>query len=249
MKDKNGLIISLIIVMVVILVGCYLGYKLFLISYYNDKGLDYSFEEISNSYKVNESIEVKTQELAASEYLLYNDVKIRDDFKDYESEEHSDVTGNYIVYTNSLTKNYISLGEAKPYLKYLHLNDFDSREEIQKGVTYGEVSKYLKENHVDSDQKLFAFLAENNYKNNLFSNSKKIKGSYGLYYVASILNPHNSKIINLKGDLDGYVFVQEGNVTEINILKNKKRYVIVMVGEYFTSELVKDLLKTIVIAD
>ena len=45
------------------------------------------------------------------------------------------------------------------------------------------------------------------------------------------------------------MFVQEGNVTEINILKNEKRYVIVMVGEYFTNEKVKDLLNTIVITD
>lgn len=249
MKNKNSLIIGLIIVALVILIGGYLGYKLFLLSFFNDKGLDYSFKEISKSYETTESIEVKRQELASDEYLQYNDLKIRNDFKEYESETHSDVTGNYIDYVNRTGNSYISLGEAKPYLEYLHLNDFDSKEEIQKGVTYAEVSEYLKDNQVDSDQKLFAFLAEDNFKNNLFTSSKKIKGSYGLYYVASILNPHNTKIINLKGDLDGYMFVQEGNVTEINILKNEKRYVIVMVGEYFTNEKVKDLLNTIVITD
>ncbi len=246
MKDKKGLLIGLVLTVTIILLGVFMGFKLYLINHYGAKSLDYTFEEISNAYKISNKIKVHTKILDNTDYLEYQEIKIRNDFKDYESQENNDVTGNYVVYTNKEKESYFSLGITEPYFDFLHLND-NSKDYIIKNVTYKEVSAYLKKNNVTSDLELFAFLASDNYQKNVFSKSHDIKASYALYNIASIINPQNKKITLLEGDLNGYMFIQDNNVYEVNILKNNKRYVFVITG--YTEDKLMDLINTIIISD
>ena len=220
-ESKKVLLISLSIILLVVLIGGLFSYKLYLVVHYSDKSLDYSYKSIRDAYKINDKLTIHTNLLNKDDYIEYNGIKIKNDFKGYESKENSDVTGNYIVYTNKDNNSYFSLGITEPYIDFLHLTS-DSKEKV---------------------------VASENYKKNIFSLGKDIKASYALYEVAYILNPHNKKITLLEGDLKGYMFTLDNNVREVNILKNNKRYVFVMSGEYYSIDKVVELINTIVIKE
>ncbi len=247
-ESKKVLLISLSIILLVVLIGGLFSYKLYLVVHYSDKSLDYSYKSISDAYKINDKLTIHTNLLNKDEYIEYNGIKIKNDFKGYESKENSDVTGNYIVYTNKDNNSYFSLGVTEPYIDFLHLTS-DSKEEIVAKITYKDVKEYLEKNNVKSDLDLWNFIASENYQKNIFSLGKDIKASYALYEVAYILNPHNKKITLLEGDLKGYMFTLDNNVREVNILKNNKRYVFVMSGEYYSIDKAVELINTIVIKE
>ncbi len=247
-ENKKELLIGLSTVLLVVLVGIFLGYKLFLLVHYSDRSLDYKYKTVSDDYHIDDKLTIQTNLLNKDEYIEYNGIKIKNAFTDYESKENNDVTGSYMVYTNKDNNSYFSIGVTEPYMDFLHLTS-NSKENIIDNVSYKDIKEYLEKNNVQNDLDLWNFIASDNYQKNIFSLGKDIKASYALYNVAYILNPHNKKITLLEGDLKGYMFTLNDTAREINILKNNKRYVLVIRGEYYPLDKVLELINTMVIED
>ena len=241
-KNKKGIIGGIVIVIVVLIIA-YFGYKTYLINYYSDKSLNYSFKEISNAYKIKDNITIKTQKLNEKDYIQLKELKLKNDFKNFTK---SDVDDTSVIYTNKSNKSQITISINPTYLDFYYLVESDLEGVDNKNTTYQDRIDYLKKNNVTNDIELFKFLASDNYKKNVFASIKDIKGTYATYLVAQIMVPQ--EITKINGDLKGYIRIKD-NVKEVNILKNNKRYMLMLVGDYFTEDKVTDLLNTIVIED
>ena len=239
MKNKKGLLIVLVIL--VLLIGAYFGYKLYLISYYSDKSLNYSFKEISNAYKMNNNITVNTKKLDDKDYLQFKEIKIKNDFKNFTK---NDIDDTSVIYTNKSNKSQITISINPTYLDFYFLVESNLEGADNKNTIYQDRIDYLKKNNVINDLELFNFLASNNYKKNVFTSIKDIKGAYATYLVAQIMVPQ--KLTKISGDLKGYIR-EKNDIKEVNILKNNKRYMFMLIGDYFTEDKVNDLLNTIII--
>lgn len=241
MKSKKGLLVVLVIL--VLLIGAYFGYKLYLISYYSDKSLNYSFKEISDAYKMNNNITVNTKKLDDKDYLQFKEIKIKNNFKNFIK---NDIDDTSVIYTNKSNKSQITISINSTYLDFYYLveSDLEGEGVDNKNTTYQDRIDYLKKNNVTNDLELFNFLASNNYKKNVFTSIKDIKGAYATYLVAQIMVPQ--KLTKISGDLKGYIR-EKNDIKEVNILKNNKRYMFMLIGDYFTEDKVNDLLNTIII--
>ena len=241
MKSKKGLLVVLVIL--VLLIGAYFGYKLYLISYYSDKSLNYSFKEISDAYQMNNNITVNTQKLDDKDYLQFKEIKIKNNFKNFIK---NDIDDTSVIYTNKSNKSQITISINSTYLDFYYLveSDLEGEGVDNKNTTYQDRIDYLKKNNVTNDLELFNFLASNNYKKNVFTSIKDIKGAYATYLVAQIMVPQ--KLTKISGDLKGYIR-EKNDIKEVNILKNNKRYMFMLIGDYFTEDKVNDLLNTIII--
>ena len=240
MKSKK--VILAVLIMLVLLIIVYFGYKFYLISYYSDKSLNYSFKEISDAYKIKNAIKINSKKIAEKDYLQFKEVKIRNDFKNFNREEQDDS----VIYTNKEKNSQITISINPTYLDFYYLVESNLEGVNNKNTNYQDRIDYLKKNNVTNDLELFNFLASDNYKKNIFTSIKDLKGNYATYLVAQIMLPQ--EITSISGDLNGYIR-EKDNIKEINILKNNKRYMFMLIGDYFTEDKIIDLLNTIVIED
>ena len=240
MKNKKGLLVFLVVL--VLLIGVYFAYKLYLISYYSDKSLNFSFKEISDAYKIENAIKINSKKLTEKDYLQFKEVKIKNDFKNFNKEEQD----NSVVYTNKEKNSQITISINSTYLDFYYLVESDLEGVDNKNTNFQDRIDYLKKNNITNDLELFDFLASDNYKKNIFTSIKDLKGNYATYLVAQIMVPQ--EITSISGDLNGYIR-EKDNIKEINILKNNKRYMFMLIGDYFNEDKIIDLLNTIVIED
>ena len=228
-EDKKRWILSLLLVFIVLVVGIFLGYKLYILAQYSNL----SFKSISDSYKIEDTLEIKNNLLNAEEYLQYSNIKIRNEFDDY----NKIVSDNTITYINNGKRAKLTIKTTKSYLEeYFLKNNALGNDE--------ERINYIKKNNLNSDEELFTFIAGDNYQRNLFTSSHKIKGIYSLYEVASTIN--SDKLVKIIGDIKGYMFVSK-DTKEVSIEKGNNVYHFIFSGSYFTEDKVIDLIKTIVI--
>lgn len=77
---KNGWLVFIF----VLIVGFYFGYKGICLYQYNVQNYtDISYREFVSRFKFKNTMVLETQELKADEYLEFQGIKIRNDFKDY----------------------------------------------------------------------------------------------------------------------------------------------------------------------
>ncbi len=241
-ENKKGLLIGIILVLVVILAGFYIGYKLFLVTNYSVKTLNHSIVEIKDAYKIKDYITINTKDLDEKDYLKFKEIKMKNDFIDFIKEEND----TSVVYTNKEKKARITIAINEPYLDFYYLVESNLEGTNVKNVKYQDRINYLKKNHITNDLELFNFLASDNYQKNIFTSIRDIKGSYATYLIAEIMVPQ--KLTGINGDLNGYIRERNINgniIREVNILKNKKRYMFMFEGSFYTLDNIIDLISTI----
>lgn len=248
MKKKK---INLFIIVIILLVGVYFVYKGFNLFYYDINIItDGKYEEYISGLKVENEIKLKKVDVIDNNYLEYDGMKIRNDFKNFEKlEEIPEVSSLKFVLRdeNNKVKASFWMGKGDTYLTMLKADKtlFGTND---KKITNTEITEFLKENNINNDIEFFEYLEKNkNKKNSIFTSVKQMKKNYGIQYLASVMLPEINSVTLIKGDYEGYIFNMK-NMKEVNIIKDGKRYVFMFIyTDYFTDEYIKDILNTVVI--
>ena len=250
MKKKRKII--LVIVGILLLICLYLGYKAFNLFYYNvDRITTQDYDAFMSQFNIKGTITIKHQNIESNDYLEYQNIKIKNDFKDFEKLEQT--TGEtslklILKAENRETKSSFWMGETDTYVALLKADKTLFGTDNKK-VTNTDITSILEENKINNDIELFKYLShQKEVKNNIFTSTKKMKENYNFQYIVSIIMPQMDSITLINGDYQGYIFNLKNNMKEASILKNGKRYVFMFLDTtYFTDEKINDLLNTVVI--
>lgn len=249
MKKKTILIISLIIILLV----AYFGYKGFNLYYYNiNRIATQDFETFVDQFNISNTITLKYKDVQDNDYFEYQNIKIRNDFKEFEELETSTSVGTspklVLKDDNNNTTKAFWMGSTDTYVNLLKADKTLFGTEDKK-ITNSNLTDILEKNNINNDVELFNYISEQKYvKNNIFTSVKKMKENYAIQFMASVIMPTMDSITLIKGDYDGYMFNLKDNMKEVTILKNDKRYVFIFMSKTtLTNEYLTDILSTIVI--
>ena len=244
MKKKY---VILIIIGMFLVIGGYFGYKSYLYFKYIPDTLKIKDEYI-NGLNI-ETITIKTETLNNDEYYKVNDIKIRNDFQNFELSDkfiNDENTSGYILKENDIEKEpkvIISLGKSSYNFIETGNNSTSNSKEDKL------VLEYLKENKIENDYDLFLHTIKNKNKNpNIFS-SKKEMLAYSYSYTSMSIYPNTQKLTLIDGDLIGFIIEPKNlSVREVYLFDGIDKYVITFWNkDYFTIDYVKELLNTVVI--
>ena len=234
----------LIGVLVVLILG-YIGFKSVCLYYYSPKQINKEdFEKLKNGLTFKDDIVIKTNK-DVSDYLEKDNIKIRNDFKDFTLKE------NWYVLNDSNKDNKVAFtlnGPTETYLDYLKAEDVNVYNASLKNTTANDRIKFLENNNIKNDIDFFKYMNKQEYPVfNILTPVNKMKSIYSVYLMFNIMIPSTNYINEIKGDYQGYILNLD-NIKEVSILKDNKRYTFTFIGnDYFTLDYVKELLNTIVI--
>lgn len=243
---------KIIILTIVFVLLAYFGYKGFNLFYYNiDNITVQSYNSFKDRLNAKKTITINNEKLNENEYLISNNIKIRNDFKNYIYDENYNVDNivKYNLYDeNNKIKSSFWFGIEDSYVSLLKSNSVvlfgdDSR---VKNVNF---EKILEKNNIVNDIDLINFLADNSdRKNTIFTSTKKMKENYSIQYLNSIITPIITDFILIDGDYQGYFLQLQSNIKQVTLLKENKRYSFVFYGSEFDDEsYIFDLISTIII--
>ncbi len=245
--------IYLIPLSIIICIFLYLLVKCFFINYYK---VDYKqIKKIISNLKIEDTITVNTKQLNEEDYLIFNEVKLKNVFDDFTlGENNGENFKEYFLYDeNENIKATFMMTKYSPFITVLKKQDlalFTSDNKDKKKMKNMDISNYMKRINVNNDIDLLKYLQKPLLQeNNIFTHIKDMKDKYCFYKLISISLPSSKSITLIEGDYNGYIFSND-NLKEVNILKNNYRYVFTFIKlDYFTDEYLKELLHTIVIED
>ncbi len=248
MKKKSILIISFIIILIIV----YFSYKGFNLYYYNVNNI--TTQDSKNNveqFNISNTITIKHSSVEVNEYFEYQNMKIRNDFKDYsrldQNIENSSPKLILKNQDNNTTKSFW-MGIADTYVDMLKADKtlFGIGD---KRISNIDFSNVLKNNNINNDIDLFNYLSkQKDIKSNIFTSVKEMKENYTIQFMISVIMPTVDSITLINGDYDGYIFNIKNGMKEVNIIKDNKRYVFMFIDETdLNDEYLKDILSTIVI--
>ncbi len=232
--------IVLIGILLVLILG-YISFKTVCLYYYNPKQINKNdFEKLKNGLVFKDNIIIKTNK-DVTDYLEKDNIKIRNDFKDFTLKE------NWYVLNNSKVAFALN-GATETYLDYLKAQDVNVYNASLKNTKVNDRIQFLKENNLNNDIDFFKYMHKQDFPTfNILTSVNKMKSIYSVYLMFNIMIPSINYINEIKGDYHGYILNLD-NIKEVSILKNNKRYILTFIGnDYFTLNYVKELLNTIVI--
>lgn len=235
---KNSRIKSIILtslVIAIMCVGLFFGYKLVLLNKYTLKKPD-NVEEIVKGLKNQKEIKIYKRTLSNDEYFEIENLKIRNDFKDFEL---SNTVGENMAirtytYKNSNSGITISIGDDSLALN----NTFGAEEVTFFGDENSKIDPdafnsadrkfFLLKNDINNEIDFYKYVAENYYKNNnIFMDKRTMMENYAFNLFTSISVPKVDEFIIIKGDYQGYIFKiikDDEQVTQITLLRDGKSY-------------------------
>lgn len=233
----------------VFLVCIYFGGKAFYLYYYDIKRLTTEdFSEITKNLKFSDTITIQTRRLSDEEYVIFDDMKIKKPSPDFRvSENFSD--NEFKLYALSSEgehfKTAFMIGKTDT-LWYRLQNDSTLYEVFNGKISNADITKLLNKNHITNDIELFQFLSQaQEEKNHIFTSVAKMKERYALQGIVLTTIPIMNGISFIDGDYTGYIW-NANRLKEVVILKNNKRYICTFYNlDYFTDEVIKELLNTI----
>ena len=230
----------LIGILVVLILG-YIGFKSVCLYYYNPKQINKEdFEKLKNGLVFKEDVVIKTNK-DVTDYLVKDNIKIRNDFKDFTLKE------NWYVLNDSKVAFAIN-GPTETYLDYLKAEDVNVYNASLKNTKVDDRNQFLKSNNIENDIDFFKYMNKQEFPVfNILTPVNKMQSIYSVYLMFNIMIPSINYINEIKGDYEGYILNLD-NIKEVSILKDNKRYIFTFVGnDYFTVDYIKELLNTIVI--
>lgn len=248
---KKKLIIITISIFIIII---YTVYKIFNLYYYNiNNSTTEEYSSIINNLKVSDTITIKTKTLNDNDYMEFKGIKIKnyfEDFKKLEIPESSKDFVKYVLYSEEELVSSFWMGEAIPYTKILNSSETSSIYGIDDvRLKHIDVKKFLRDNNIENDIDLFKFLIKNkDVKNNFFTSVNKMKSNFYIQYLTAIALPSLKSITLIDGSYTGYIFNTKGDIKEVSLLKNGKRYIFTFLRlDYFTDEYIQEILNTVII--
>ncbi len=253
---KKKLWIIIVAILLLVLVGGYFGYKIYYVNYYDLSHIN-DFENSKDNFVIkDETITIKTTTLPEEEYLVFKNMKIRNDFKNWEVFSSSDdmtikPTEDFIWYKLNDT-GAIAMAKGDTIMQTYGTGEMLSSDERVNQSSV--LTEFYEENNITNDIELFKFLDKTkNDKNSIFDSVKDIKKFYDIHSLVRVQYAVIYGVTLINGDYEGYCVnhnfeSSSADIIECNILKDNKRYTLTFNDStYFTNEMIKDLLNTLVI--
>lgn len=208
-------------------------------------------DDVIKGLSLDKTITVYNNKIEETEYIIEDNIKIRNDFKNFQKKEKEgeyDST-KYLFYdeSNRLTAAFW-VGQMEQYIEFFS-TDFLT---IYNGNNNGKFKdedrkKFLLENEIENDVDFLKYIKEHYYcKSNIFTSFKNIKRNYAINMFVSVVLPSIDSTTIIDGDYLGYIFNIKDNMREVHILKDKKSYIFMFMGdEYTTDEYLKEIISTI----
>lgn len=254
MKDNKGLIIGIIIVIVVVFIGGFFGTKIYNLNKYKISTVtNDEYQEHKERLKIANTITIENKKLNDDEYLIFNDIKIKNDFEKFEILDNStDEHRMYVLKDNDVVKASFGFGSTTESLVEI-LGDYFSIygwTEEHLSISKEERIRFFEKYNIKNDVDLIKFLSTYEYKeNNLFTSTNKMKENYFVKFITSFLMSLGESITLIDGDYEGYILNMD-EIKEVSIIKNNKKYVFTFLKtDYFTDEYIKELLNTLIIPE
>ncbi|MBQ7104709.1 MAG: helix-turn-helix transcriptional regulator [Bacilli bacterium] len=247
-KIKRRTITKTLLTVFLIFVIGFLTYKVSYIKIYSNQDREKEeIKKIVDGLSNQQTMTIYKKTLNENEYLIYDDIKIRNDFKNFKYEEKlsSKKWQEYKLYDeNGKTKSVFMLGSATTYIDYF----------TSEAILVGDLGQFnsadrnyfLLRNDINDDIDFLNYIKDNYFaKSNIFTQTRKIKENYALNLFVDVAIPRVDSLTIINGDYTGFIF-NLNNVREVNILRNNKRYIFMFTGsKYITDEYIKDILSTV----
>lgn len=252
-QKKNIYLKILVIVLVILVIGLYFGYK-----GYNylicrpDTFSNISYEEYMNNIKRHDDITVSAKNVDDNNYLVFRNVKIRNDFKDYEI-EYCDDTGCIYRINDDEGKTISMFG--------VYINDTMINSLMKEAtLTKEDKETFLKDAKISNDMELLDYLLkEHKVNNNIFTSVKRMKSNFLTDHYTRVNLMNSSYVTKIKGDYDGYIMGEQRvesinssfkNVNSVIIFGDNKNYLFnFWIDDKFNEDYMKDIIETLVIEE
>ena len=224
-----------VILIVVVLMGIYVGYKEMILNKYKSEKIN-----LDKTLIFKDTIEVTKSDAVAENIIKVGDISLNNIFTNYEVDETFDTIinsqkakDNGIIgkkYTNNEEK--VTIIEMPQLIELLSINvDDEGNNEIINFEKKADKSfvDFIKNNNIKDDIDLIKYVKDNYYcKSTIFTTKNQIKNNYIINVLGNSLKDGTSLIT---GDLTGYIV----GGTRIFILHNNKNYYITLEGNEITT--------------
>ncbi len=251
-KSKIKSIIVTIVVIFLLLVGIFFSYKLVLLNRYT-VSKDKDVSDVIKGLKNSKTIKIYKKTIPDSDYLVEGDIKIRNDFKDYEKLTMKNMPNSYVKYEkyNEKTKEKegISISNFMQFIDGFTSNDItfynDSKTNIIDNFNKADRKYFLLKNDINNDVDYFKYVEENYYKeNNIFMSKREMMENYAFNLYTSIVIPVVDSITYIDGDYTGFM-IKKANTISTTIIRNNKQYNFLLYGNDASLSYMIDLLSTL----
>ena len=245
MKKKKIITIITILVLVVAVYFVYKGVNLYL---YNSITTE-NYEEILNDLKIENKNTITKVTLSNEDYLTFDNIKIKNDFKNFTKLEEPATTENFVKYAlydeNNETIAAFFMGKESFTYEEAFKNDIYIYAEDHEQLTKINRPDILKRNNINDDIDLINYIIKNkNNKNTIFTSVKQMQENYVTKFFSTIVFPKGS-ITLIEGDYNGFIFNTD-NIKECHIIDNGQKYIFTFIKiDYFSDEKIYELLNTI----
>ncbi|GEM_PF-2279537 len=248
MKKKKLVITVAVIIGILAILGIYFGYKAFLLSFHrmpDDSKKEY--QSLLSGYEKRDTLEVQHSESLPEEMLTYQNVQFQNVVEGFEKSEEDDYVSYKLLDSSGNYQAYFTVSITEPFLDHVGKDDgtFVMGKDELDAV---ESDDFAKRKGLKNDVDFFDYLIEHqNDKHDLFTPAKTIKEDHYVQLLSYIMLPSVNSVTVLKGDLEGYI-LNMGDMKEVSILKDGKRYVFSFMGsDYFTDVVIREFINTLVI--
>jgi len=240
MKKKIAIVIGVIIVCL------YLGSKYFLFYYYNLNNYSLKMDKLN----IGNTLTISTK--ISKDYFQFENMKLDkelldgfEELKIHKSEKSKGLIKN--LDNNKIA--HITVGYDNTIVSSCKEFVEDNYSDIKASSKY--MQKYFKKHSIENDVDLIKYLLTEGKKNkvSVFSSYSKLKDSCITLELANQLLNTEKDVNLVTGDYTGYAYnAISDNVKEVNINYNNKRYIIQFLNlDYFTDEIISQLLNSLVI--
>lgn len=253
MKDKKSLWVGIIIVVIVVFIGGFFGTKIYYLHKYNIVSVsDEEYFNYRDKLKVDNTINIKSKNLNENEYITFKNIKVRNDFENFEVLDSSDDQIRYVLNKNDKVEASFWYGITTDSLVYSLSNEFSlfGFEDENINLSVEERKEFFKDKNINNDIDLIKYLGTYEYKkNNLFTSTRKMKDNYFTKFITTFLIGGGNNITVIDGNYAGYI-INMADTREAYIFKNNKKYVFTFINnDYFSDDYVEELLNTVVIGE
>ncbi len=244
MKRKY-IVITIILIVIFSLIG-YIIYKSYNISKY-EITTDINYETYAKGTTLKE--EITLNHTNAEDYVVFNNLKIRNDFKDFVMEEESEVNKKFYKYDSegNLEASFL-MSKIDSYMDMLKKENNPSKIYFDNKLTNEDIKEILERNNIKDDTDIIKYLIKNKDKSvDIFKGIKDIKENYFVKTFISFILPQGESVTIINGDVKGYMINFNDNAKFVTITNKDKSYNITFVkSTYFNDDYVRELLSTIV---
>ena len=246
MKKKILIIIG--IVLVVLLFVGYKGY--YYLTYRPENISDKKYDEFMKSFEIHNDININKKEVDNNNYLIFRNIKIRNDFKDYVLRFESEDNKTYeLDDENGNIKAIFRIGiENNEINDFLNEGMFDKKDK----------EMFLSKHNISNDKELFDFIIKkHNTNSTIFTSVGKMKENAMIQYLTFVSLSNPTYITKINGDYTGYIIGKEKNnstnakyknINTVRLLNGNKIYSFgFWISDDFTEEYLKDIIETIII--